>query len=189
MTHYTNIKMRISEGQKDKIKKAFESNSKSITIRFKFSDLHSEDVVALAKSQLDRLVKAYEEKKGMTIRMSKTQLANNMKIEGGFLSALAGLIPFLAGTVLPALGVGALSGLASNIIQKLVGNGLYLKKGSGVCRIEIDGEDLGQASGKGFGTAGNGPYLMKQGGLYDGRRLILGPNSPFKNILILGMIL
>ena len=32
-------------------------------------------------------------------------------------------------------------------------------------------------------------YLMKQGGLYDGRRLILGPNSPFKNIPILGMIL
>ena len=44
MTHYTNIKMRISEGQKDKIKKAFESNSRSITIRFKFSDLFCEDV-------------------------------------------------------------------------------------------------------------------------------------------------
>ena len=54
MTHYTNIKMRISEGQKDKIKKAFESNSKSITIRFKFSDLYGEDVIALSKSQVDR---------------------------------------------------------------------------------------------------------------------------------------
>ena len=30
---------------------------------------------------------------------------------------------------------------------------------------------------------------MKQGGLYDGRGLILGPNSPSKNIPILGMIL
>ena len=36
-----------------------------------------------------------------------------MKIEGGFLPALARLIPFLRGTVLPALGVGALAGLAS----------------------------------------------------------------------------
>ena len=45
--------------------------------------------------------------------MSKTQLAHNMKIEGGFLPALAGLIPFLTGTVLPALRVAALSGLAS----------------------------------------------------------------------------
>ena len=113
MTHYTNIKMPISEGQKDKIKKAFESNSKSITIRFKFSDLYGEDVIALTKSQVDELVEAYEEKKGMTIRMSKTQLAHNMNIEGGFLPALAGLIPVLTGTVMPALGVGALSGLAS----------------------------------------------------------------------------
>ena len=43
MTHYTNVKMRISEGQKDKLKKAYESNSKSITIRLTFSDLHDED--------------------------------------------------------------------------------------------------------------------------------------------------
>ena len=75
MTHYTNIKMRISEGQKDKIKKGFESNSKSITIRFKFSGLHGEDVIALTKSQVDRLVEAYEEKKGMTIRMSKNAIS------------------------------------------------------------------------------------------------------------------
>ena len=87
-------------------------------------------------------MEAYEEKKGMTIRMSKTQLAHNMKIEGGFLSVLAGLIRFLTGTVLPALGVGALSGLASTGVQKLIGNGLYLKKGSVVCRIETDEEGL-----------------------------------------------
>ena len=64
MTHYTNIKMQISEGQK-----AFESNSKSITIIFKVSDLYGEDVIALTKSQIDRLVEVYEEKKGMTIRI------------------------------------------------------------------------------------------------------------------------
>ena len=33
MTRYTKVKVRISEGQKDKPKKAFEYNSKSITIR------------------------------------------------------------------------------------------------------------------------------------------------------------
>ena len=31
--------------------------------------------------------------------------------------------------------------------------------------------------------------MMKQGGLYDGRGLILGSNSPLKNIDILGKIL
>ena len=127
----------------------------------------------------------------MTIRISRTQLAHNMKIEGGFLPALAGLIPFLTGTVLPALRVGALSGLASTGVQKLIGNGLYLKERSSVCRIETDGEGLyiRPASGKGFEIVGNGLYLMKQGRLYDGRGLILGPNSSFKNIPILGMIL
>ena len=60
-----------------------------------------------------------------------------------------------------------------------------------MCLIETDGEGLylGPASGKGFETVGNGLYFMKQGGLYDARGLILGPNSPFKNIPILGMIL
>ena len=108
MTRYTNFKMRISEGQKDKLKNTFESNCEPITIRLTFSYLHGEDVNALTNSHLDRLVKAYEEKKGMIIRMSKTQHENR-----GFLPALAGLIPFLTGTVLPALGVGALSGLES----------------------------------------------------------------------------
>ena len=135
----------------------------------KFSDLYGESVIALTKSQVDRLVEAYEENKGITIRMSKTQLAHNKKIVGGFLPALAGLIPFLTGPVLPGLGVESLSGLASTGVQKLFGNGVNLKKGSGVCRIETDREGLylGPASGKGFETVWNGLYLMKQGGLYD----------------------
>ena len=52
-----------------------------------------------------------------------------------------------------------------------------------------EGLYLGPASGKGFETVRNGLYLTKQSGLYDGRGLILGPNSPFKNIPIFGMIL
>ena len=87
---------------------------------------------------------------------------------------LAGLIPFLTGTVLHALGVMALSGLASTGVQKLIGNGLYLRKGGRVCQIETDGSGLNLAptSGKGFETVGNGLYLMKKGGLYDGRGLV-----------------
>ena len=61
-----------------------------------------------------------------------------MKIEVGFLPMLAGLIPFLTGTVLPALEVGELSGLASMGVERLIGNGLYLTKGGRVCQIETD---------------------------------------------------
>ena len=65
------------------------------------------------------------------------------------------------------------------------------KEGKWRVSEETDGKGLylGPASGKGFKNVGNGLYLMKQGGLYDGSGFILGPNSPFKNILILGMIL
>ena len=86
-------------------------------------------------------MKAYEANKGMTIKMSKTQLAYNMKIEG-FLPMLAGLIPVLTGNVLPALGVGKFSGLANTSVQKLIENDLCLKKGGCVCQIETDGKGL-----------------------------------------------
>ena len=56
-----------------------------------------------------------------------------------------------------------------------------------MCQIETDEKDLslGRTSGKGFETVGNGLYLMKQGRQYDDRELMLGPNSPFKNIPLL----
>jgi len=64
--------------------------------------------------------------------MSKTQIKHKLKITGGFLPLLAGLaakaIPILMQTVLPALAMGALSGLASTGTSKLLGSGLYLKK-------------------------------------------------------------
>ena len=72
MTNLTNVKVQTSEGQIDKLKKAFKSNFESITIRLTFTDLHGEDVIAITKSQLDRLAKAYEAKKDMTIKISKT---------------------------------------------------------------------------------------------------------------------
>ena len=61
MTRYINVKVQISDSQKEKLKKAFDSNSKSLKILLTFSDLNGEDVIALTNSQLDRLVKAYEE--------------------------------------------------------------------------------------------------------------------------------
>ena len=132
MTSYTNVKVRISKGQKDKLKKAFELNCKSIAIRLTFTDLNGEDIIAITKSQLSRLMKAYEAKKGMTIKMLRRQMTYNMKIEG-FLPMLAGLIPFLTKTVLSALGVGALSGLSSTGVQKLIEKWFVILKMEVVC--------------------------------------------------------
>lgn len=99
----------------------------------------------------------------------------------------------LAKTVLPALGIGALSGLASSGVQKAMGSGLFLKKGGCVFRIETDGKGLylGPHTGSGFESVGNGLYLKKGKGIYmyDGKGLLLGPNSPFGSIPILGALL
>ena len=52
-----------------------------IAIRLTSFDLNSENVIAVTKSQLGRIMKAYETKKGLTIKMSRRQIAYNMKIE------------------------------------------------------------------------------------------------------------
>ena len=86
----------------------------------------------------------------------------------------------VAKTVLPALGVGALSRLASSGVQKAMGSGLYLKKGGSVSQVEMDGHGLylKPYKGKGLQSYGDGLYLKQGGKLYDGKGLLLGPNSP-----------
>jgi len=121
------------------------------------------------------MTKAYENGKGITIKMSKRQVVHNMKTEGGFLSMLAGLateaLPFLANTVLRTLATGALSAVGSALAQKATnkatGNGLYLKKGSNIARVETDGQGLylKPYKGSGLSKVGDGLYL-KQGSGY-----------------------
>ena len=142
---YTNVKVGISDTQKRKLKKAL-SDGTQLSLRLSHADLAGEDLIAVTQSQLNNLKQAKETGKGVTIKLSKTQVAHNMKVRGGFLPLLASLasqaVSFLTGTVLPASGVGALSGLASTGVQKIMGNGLFLKKGGGVCEIDTDGKRL-----------------------------------------------
>ena len=72
-----------------------------------------------------------------------------------------------------------------------MGSGLYLKKGGLVSQVETDchGLYLKPYEGKGLKSYGDGLYLKQGGKLYDGEGLLLGPNSPFANIPILGAIL
>ena len=174
---YVNVKVNISEGQKQKLQTALQVGG-PVSIRLGHEDLHGEDVLALTNSQVTKITKAYQGGKGITIKMSKSQLAHNKKVEGGFLGMLASLaaraLPMLAKTVLPALGVGALTGLASSGVQKVMGQGLYLKKGGCVCQVETVGKGLylGPVSGSGFAAVGDGLYLKKGGKLYDGKGLL-----------------
>ena len=195
MSQYINVKVKISEWQKEKLQHALKANCPTVTIRLNYEDLNGNDILAVTKSQAKKLAKAHEDGKGITIRMVPKQLKHNIKVEGGFLGLLAGLatkaLPMIAKTVLPALGVGALSGLASSGVQKAMGNGLYLKKGGLISQVETDGEGLylKPYKGKGLIGYGDGLYLKQGGKIHDGKGLLLGPNSPFANIPILGAIL
>ena len=199
---YTNVRVNISEGQKDKIKHALQSKT-GTSIRLSNGDLSGEHVLALTNAQINQMARAYRDGTGTTIKMSKTQIDHNMKVEGGFLPAL---LPFLAtagkfllSKVLPSLVTGALSGLASTGVSKLMGSGLYIKRGGRVYKMvtHAAGIYLKPWSGSGLNGVGEGLYMRKGSGFVNGAGLILGNDHPISKVLsnipilgpILGMIL
>ena len=101
----------------------------------------------------------------------------------------------MAKTVLPTLATGALSSVGSALAQKAtnkaVGNGVHLKKGSNIARVETDGQGLylKPYRSSGFGLVGDGLYLEHGGQVISGHGLLLGPDSPLKNIPVLGWLL
>ena len=86
MTKYVNVKVNISEGQKEKLQHAIKVGCSAVSIRLGHEDLHGNDILALTNSQAKKLAKAHENGKGITIRMTSNQLKHNKKIEGGFFS-------------------------------------------------------------------------------------------------------
>jgi len=79
---YKSVYVNISENQQQKFKHAVDAKS-PVSIRLGYEDLCGRDVIALTNSQVNRMTKAYQDGKGVTIKMSKRQIVHNMKIEGG----------------------------------------------------------------------------------------------------------
>ena len=86
MTKYMNVKVNISEGQKEKLQHAIKANCLAISIHLGHEDLNGNDILEVTNSRAEKLAKAYENGKSITIRMSWSQLKHNTKIEGGFFS-------------------------------------------------------------------------------------------------------
>ena len=101
----------------------------------------------------------------------------------------ASALPVQAKTILPALGVGALIGLGSTAISIAVGSGLYIMRGGKVCCVTTHGNGLHLKSASLLQAYGDGLYLKHGRQFYYGSGLILGPNSPFKNVSLLDMLL
>ena len=185
MTEYKKANVNLTDNQVQKLRQAINANCAATSIKIGADDLDGDHTIFLTKAQKNKLENAREREKGLTIRMSNSQLKYNVKTQGGFLGALLPAIgavgrmvaPALLGVAkkaLPALATGALSGLASTGVSKLFGNGLYLKRGGMIAKIETDGEGLylRPYRGKGLGSRGNGLYLKQGKRITDGSGIL-----------------
>ena len=145
-----------------------------------------DETLLLTPGQIVKIERAISSgKKSILLRFSRKQVRANIQHEGGFLSILASL----AAKALPALLGGLATGVISGTVEKAIsGSGLYLSKHGHGCQIHlVDGGGLylTPANYEGY----DGLYVKHGDEVYNGTGLILGPNSPFKNIPILGLIL
>ena len=71
MSNYININVNISDSQKEKLKKALATGNQ-LSLRFSHTDLVAgNDIIGVTQSQLNRLNKAHETRKGVTIKNVK----------------------------------------------------------------------------------------------------------------------
>ena len=121
-----------------------------------------------------------------------------MKIEGGFLPALLGFLgstvaPFLLKTVLPTLATGALGSLASAAVSKAIGpstrSALYIKNGEHAFKVVPAGLGLYLTPWQKGSSIGSGLYMKTRKIHVNGKGLLLRPDSPFKNIPLIGLLL
>ena len=120
-------------------------------------------------AQINRLNKAQVEGRRAQIRMSARQVVKNVSYTGVFLSMLASLAARALPTILSGLTTGLLSGCINKAISGS-GDGLYL------------------ALHPRF-VEGDGLFLRHGNDISDGAGLLMGKNSPYKNIPVLGWLL
>ena len=192
---YTPVKVTVAEDQLERLKSDLKKSFVSIKIRLKgkkgVDDKHT---LLLTRGQIDSInrVRSMGKRKFKTIRMSRNQIEKNISHQGGFLSFLAGLASKALPMLAKGLAGGFMSGVADQVLGKS-GDGLYLFKRGHCIKVEpVKGNGLyltpHSSKFQNVGV-GNGLYLKQGNAIHNGEGLILGKNSPFKNVPILGWIL
>ena len=126
MTDYFAFGVDLSKGQKGKLARAYKTNS-PLTIRLKYLKTIGKDELMLTANQINRIKKAVSRKKGVEIKISKTQIRKVMRQGGSLFSAIIPLARSFAPILGKTLGLSALAGLASEgasqVIKKVSGSG------------------------------------------------------------------
>ena len=127
MSTYHPYGVKLSEGQRKKLAKAYRDNS-AITIRLSNDELSGSDQLMLTNRQIAKLKKAKSLGNGSDIKISKTQIRKVVVHGGSLWSSLFSLgtklLPYATTAVskaVPALATGALSALGSLGIDKIFG--------------------------------------------------------------------
>ena len=81
MTLYFPYGVKLSEGQLEKLSKAYANNS-AITLRLEKSDLKGNDELMFTRIQMKRIKKAMKMNKGVDIKISKSQIRKSCKTWG-----------------------------------------------------------------------------------------------------------
>ena len=184
---YTQQKVHVPTKYHDRIRAAM-SQDQPLSIKLDLSK-DGDTTVLMTPGQLGKMQRAKASGKNfITLRMSKLQVKHNTKFEGGFLSMLLRLATKALPVLLGGIATGALSGAVEKAVS---GNGLFLgKRGWGVAaKIDINKDDNGLVLTPVKAEKYNGLYLKHDDHVYQGDGLLLGANSPFKNIPLLGLIL
>ena len=129
MTKYYPYGVSLSEGQLEKLSRAYNNNS-AITIRLDRKELSGPHELILTKTQINKLRKAMSQGTGSDIKISKSQIRKAVKHGGSLWGSLISLgsksLPMampLAKKAITPLAAGALSGLASLGVDKIFGKG------------------------------------------------------------------
>ena len=185
----------MSEKQVDTLKDAIRLK-KGATLCFPKGDIRGDHVLILTPVQTNRLDKAQAEGRRVQIRISARQVDQNVSYTGRFMAAsaplIAGALP-LAVRDLPTiiLATGLLSGGVHKAISGngVVGDGLHLHKHDKCYRVKKSkGNGLYLAPHPPF-VEGDGLFLKYGNDISDGAGLLMGKNSSFKNIPVLGWLL
>ena len=125
MTQLYGIKIRLSPNQKKNLSNAFHKRE-TIVLRLAKDSLTGNDTLYVPSTVVKRLRKNQKLKKGMDIKLSKTNIRK--QVGGSLLTSILTLGRTLAPTLGKTLGLSALAGLASEgasqVVKKIAGKGL-----------------------------------------------------------------
>ena len=182
---YTPLQVYVEPKQEERLKKVIEGK-KGVSIKISFAEPKNETVL-MTKDQIRKIERArLMGKTNILVKMSAPQVKTNTEHHGGFLWSLAAR---LAPAIISGLATAAVSNVASHVMSKKKGRGLYLQKNGHCAKVQlVDGGGLYLAPHPKFQYDGRGLFET-EGSDIKGDGLLLGDNSPFKSVPLLNILL